>query len=214
MTRDDRRHRLIENSDLEYLGTGPGATGGADGWTIGSGFYVRCVRCGSFLSLETSVSDECECGSLHIDVDAGRLGTDLEGGDHAIEVYRQHDFGSRIRVVDEENHEQTLVARECDFTAIDLDVLVTIAILQTQKGHPVRIADVIDHLDARERFRISVQERDHAIGRLVGAGIVSDDGPDSVEVDFDALPNIDIANASPDQIYLRWAPALDVRSLG
>ena len=74
-------------SGYTYLGNGPAATGGGSGWAMRSDLFARCIRCGSYVSLDPTEYGECQCGALHKDVDAGRFGSRL--GDEAIEIYRR-----------------------------------------------------------------------------------------------------------------------------
>jgi uncharacterized protein YdhG (YjbR/CyaY superfamily) len=72
---------------MTYLGNGPRATGAETGWRMRRDLYLRCVRCGYYLSADPKVDDECLCGALHKDSGAARVGSAL--GDDAIEVYRR-----------------------------------------------------------------------------------------------------------------------------
>jgi hypothetical protein len=70
----------------DYLGNGPGATGGRPGWTMRADLFARCVRCGDLVSLDPDEYGACRCGAIHKDCDAGRFGSSL--GDDTIEIYR------------------------------------------------------------------------------------------------------------------------------
>ena len=80
------RAKLLANLDMCHLGTGPSATGGSGGWSMQPTLYFRCVNCGYYMSGDPDAYDECHCGYLAKDRDAGRFGSAL--GDDAIEVFR------------------------------------------------------------------------------------------------------------------------------
>ncbi len=82
---ESEQKKLITRYELEFLGTGPSATGSTYGWAMSPDIYFRCTRCGWFLPARTRESVSCSCGSLSIDVDYARIGSDLV--DKAIEVY-------------------------------------------------------------------------------------------------------------------------------
>jgi hypothetical protein len=75
------------SDDYVYVGSGPAATGGEGGWSMRADLYARCVRCEQFMSLNPEEYDNCACGAIYKDVDAGRFGSSL--GDNAIEIYRK-----------------------------------------------------------------------------------------------------------------------------
>lgn len=77
--------RVRATCDLVLLGRGPRATNGASGWSMANGRLFRCALCGYFMSDQVDECDTCFCGALHLDADAGRLGSDL--GDDRIEVW-------------------------------------------------------------------------------------------------------------------------------
>jgi hypothetical protein len=77
---------LLAAFDMRHLGNGPSATGGSAGWSMQPALYFRCVNCGYYMSGDPDAYDECLCGYLTKDRDAGRLGSAL--GDDAIEVFR------------------------------------------------------------------------------------------------------------------------------
>jgi hypothetical protein len=69
-----------------YLGNGPAATGGGDGWNMSAELTARCRACGGFVSLDPTEYGNCPCDALHKDPNAGRIGSSF--GDAAIEIYR------------------------------------------------------------------------------------------------------------------------------
>jgi len=71
----------------QYLGNGPAATGGGGGWHMRAELFARCIRCGDFISLDPDEYDNCRCGAIDNDRDAGRFGSSL--GDSQIEIYRR-----------------------------------------------------------------------------------------------------------------------------
>lgn len=77
---------LLATFDMRFLGIGPSATGGSGGWSMQPTLYFRCVNCGYYMSGGPDAYDECLCGYLTKDRDAGRFGSAL--GDDAIEVFR------------------------------------------------------------------------------------------------------------------------------
>lgn len=81
-----RQATLLENNDLEYLGSGPAATGTSGGWGMRQGLYFKCTSCGYFMPADPQAYDDCFCGRMYKDADAGRFGSSL--GDTEIEVYR------------------------------------------------------------------------------------------------------------------------------
>lgn len=90
MEKSDARKRgrqasLLEQNDLTHIGNGPTATG-TYGWRMGTGMhFFKCIQCGYFMDDDPDTYDECYCGALFRDADAGRFGSRL--GDDAIEVY-------------------------------------------------------------------------------------------------------------------------------
>ena len=76
----------IELPGYVFLGYGPGAMSSTHGWHPASDLYARCFRCGGMLSLWIDGSEQCPCGRLFKDVEAGRFGS--HDGDGSIAVYR------------------------------------------------------------------------------------------------------------------------------
>ena len=86
MNTKDEQDELHKKYDFIYLGNGPAATGSSSGWTMSSSLYFKCIECGYMMCGDAQQSESCFCWKLHIDVDAGRFGSQL--GDDKIEVYR------------------------------------------------------------------------------------------------------------------------------
>jgi len=86
MTKEEEQQRLREANDFRYLGNGPSATGGATGWYLSPEFYFRCVQCGYLMRADPSTYDDCFCGAMRKDPDAGRFGSCF--GDERVEVYQ------------------------------------------------------------------------------------------------------------------------------
>ncbi len=49
--------------------------------------FARCIRCSDLISLDPDEYDNCRCGAIRKDRDAGRFGSSL--GDSQIEIYRR-----------------------------------------------------------------------------------------------------------------------------
>ena len=81
-----RQATLLEKSDLEFLGNGPAATGASGGWAMRRNLYFKCTSCGYFMPADPEAYDDCFCGRMYKDADAGRFGSAL--GDGGIEVNR------------------------------------------------------------------------------------------------------------------------------
>lgn len=77
----------MELPGYRFLGWGPSATSGGGGWHLASDYFGRCGACGSMLRLWADQSEQCSCGRLYKDVDAGRFGS--RDGDNSIAVYRK-----------------------------------------------------------------------------------------------------------------------------
>jgi hypothetical protein len=92
--------RLLRRSVMTRLGTGPRATGAPVGWRMLRDLFLRCVRCGYFMSADPKTDDTCLCGALHKDSGAARVGSAL--GDEAIEVFRRTASRSRSTPPDSE----------------------------------------------------------------------------------------------------------------
>ena len=83
-------HRMpdpVELPGYKFLGWGPGATSGASGWRLASDYFGRCGACGALLRIWNDKSEQCTCGRLYKDVEAGRFGS--SDGDGSIAVYRR-----------------------------------------------------------------------------------------------------------------------------
>ena len=70
-----------------FLGYGPRATSAGTGWHLAQDFFARCVACGGMLRLWDDQSEQCPCGRLYKDVEAGRFGS--RDGDESIAIYRR-----------------------------------------------------------------------------------------------------------------------------
>lgn len=77
----------VELPGYEFLGWGPRATSSGSGWHLAEDYFGRCGRCGGLLRLWSDQSEQCPCGALCKDVDAGRFGS--TDGDDRIAVYRK-----------------------------------------------------------------------------------------------------------------------------
>jgi hypothetical protein len=66
-----------------YLGRGPSESW----WSRSSKLIYRCVECGDVMKADHNDYFNCSCGSLHLDIDYGRFGSDL--GDNNILVYEK-----------------------------------------------------------------------------------------------------------------------------
>ena len=86
MTKEEQQRRLRAEHELHYLGNGPAATGGERGWNMSRELYFRCVQCDYLMQADPSTYDDCFCGAMYKDADAGRFGSQF--GDSQIEVYR------------------------------------------------------------------------------------------------------------------------------
>jgi len=78
----DEQKLLHANYDFEHIGNGPGP----GGWRMSPNGCFRCRDCEYMMSGDSSASDQCFCGHLFKDVEAGRIG--CVDGDDAIGVYR------------------------------------------------------------------------------------------------------------------------------
>jgi hypothetical protein len=76
----------IELSGYRFLGRGPSVTGAQGGWARTKGLYYRCAVCGDMMCAAHDDYFSCRCGSMHLDIDAGRFGS--RSGDENILVYR------------------------------------------------------------------------------------------------------------------------------
>jgi len=55
------------------------------GWPVRPGVVLRCPRCGTFV--HTDRYDDCACGAISIDLDAGRIS--VSGfPEQTVEIYR------------------------------------------------------------------------------------------------------------------------------
>jgi hypothetical protein len=77
----------VELPGYKFLGWGPRATSSGSGWHLAEDYFGRCGRCGGLLRLWADQSEQCSCGRLYKDVDAGRFGS--VDGDDSIAVYRR-----------------------------------------------------------------------------------------------------------------------------
>lgn len=81
---------VSEPSDLpgyKFLGWGPKAASQGAGWHLATDYFGRCANCADLLRLWADQSEQCSCGRLYKDVDAGRFGS--HDGDDSIAVYRK-----------------------------------------------------------------------------------------------------------------------------
>ena len=83
---DDVTPDAVDLPGFRFLGWGPSATGPGAGWGTGRDLFARCGTCGDLLRMWPDESEQCSCGRLHKDVDAGRFGS--TDGDASIAVYR------------------------------------------------------------------------------------------------------------------------------
>lgn len=77
----------VELPGYQFLGWGPRATSGGAGWHLAPDYFGRCRACGGMLRLWDDQSEQCPCGRLYKDVEAGRFGS--RDGDDSIAVYRK-----------------------------------------------------------------------------------------------------------------------------
>ena len=96
-TRDSGRRdeeRTASDDQLELVGHGPEATGSGPGggWWMRPELCFRCGDCGGFVGSDPTVTEQCGCGALTKDGDAGRIGS--RHGDASIAVYRRRAGGS------------------------------------------------------------------------------------------------------------------------
>lgn len=84
----------IINSDFEiempgdiFLGRGPSATGPVQGWGKADGIYFRCANCSDLMWARQNDYLQCQCRSMHLDIDYLRFGSTF--GDDNILVYRK-----------------------------------------------------------------------------------------------------------------------------
>lgn len=77
----------VEIPGFTFLGWGPAATSGGSGWHLAEDYFARCGSCGEMLRLWADQSEQCTCGRMHKDVDAGRFGS--SDGDNSIAIYRK-----------------------------------------------------------------------------------------------------------------------------
>ena len=77
----------VELPGYTFLGWGPRATSPGSGWHLASDLFARCARCGGVLRLWDDQSEQCPCGRLYKDGEAGRFGS--SDGDASIAIYRR-----------------------------------------------------------------------------------------------------------------------------
>lgn len=75
------------DEQLEYLGQGPEATGRGTGWNMSAELRLRCPQCCGFITADPTTYENCDCGQLHKDPGAGRVGLGY-GRDSEIAVWR------------------------------------------------------------------------------------------------------------------------------
>jgi len=75
----------IEIEEYTFLGRGPEATGEETGWQRLNDIFFRCIECGDMLQSTTNEDYQCQCGSMCIDADYHRFGSDH--GDINVLVY-------------------------------------------------------------------------------------------------------------------------------
>lgn len=76
----------VELPGSRFLGWGPGATSGPSRWRA-IDYFGRCGACGALLRIWDDKSEQCTCGRLYKDVEAGRVGS--SDGAETIAVYRR-----------------------------------------------------------------------------------------------------------------------------
>lgn len=77
----------VEVPGYKFLGWGPRAISPGSGWSIGRDLFGRCQACDGMLRIWPDESEQCSCGRLYKDVDAGRFGS--VDGDESIAIYRE-----------------------------------------------------------------------------------------------------------------------------
>ena len=77
----------VELPGYKFLGWGPRATSGGSGWHLARDYFGRCGTCGGMLRLWDDLSEQCPCGRLYKDVEAGLFGS--ADGDDSIGIYRR-----------------------------------------------------------------------------------------------------------------------------
>jgi hypothetical protein len=80
---EDAKYQL---PGYELLGCGPQATG-SYGWARSGDLIFRCAKCGTTMPSLHNDYFNCSCGAMHLDIDAGRFGS--QHGDESILVYRR-----------------------------------------------------------------------------------------------------------------------------
>jgi len=88
-----KNSNLVEpnfNTSVEgfyFLVRGPDATGRIPGWQCKHRIFFRCAKCGAMMNSTVNEYFSCDCGSMYLDVDGGRFGSNL--GDMNILVYEK-----------------------------------------------------------------------------------------------------------------------------
>ena len=77
----------MELLGYRFLGWGPRATAPGGGWHVAKDYFARCGRCGDLMLLWADQSEQCSCGALYKDVEAGRFGS--KDGDDSIAIYQR-----------------------------------------------------------------------------------------------------------------------------
>jgi len=79
----------LKMEGFKYLGRGPRASGFFSiSWSTDNDIFYRCVVCGSVMCASQDGNWVCKCGSLYLDIAAGRFGSNQ--GDKNILVYKKN----------------------------------------------------------------------------------------------------------------------------